>query len=171
MASMDTLRDLFIAQLRDTLSAEHQLVKALPKMAEKCNAPALTSALQSHWEETRGHVTRLEEVFGMIGETAKDKKCKGMEGLIKEGDEAAGHDGSPAVVDAGIIAAAQRVEHYEMAAYGCLVHYAELMGLNEVATILRNTLEEEKRADQKLTDVSDAEVMSPALSAGTAGVR
>lgn len=164
--SLDTLNDLFIEQLRDTLNAEKQLVKALPKMSKNANSEMLSAAFASHLEETKVHVARLEQVFDLIEEPPRGKKCKGMEGLLEEGQEAMEEDGDPAVIDAGMIAAAQRVEHYEMAAYGCLVHYAELLGYKEAAKLLQKTLNEEKAADEKLTKISDAEVLSAALSAG-----
>lgn len=165
--SLDTLNDLFIEQLRDTLNAEKQLVKALPKMSKGANSSLLSEAIDAHLEETKNHVVRLEEVFESIGETPRGKKCKGMEGLIEEGQEALDEEGDPAVLDAAIIAAAQRVEHYEIAAYGCLMHYAELLGHTEAVRLLQQTLDEEKAADEKLTQVSDAEVMSSAVGAGS----
>jgi ferritin-like metal-binding protein YciE len=160
--AMETVRDLFVAQLRDTLSAEKQLVKALPKMAKAATSPMLKDALLTHLEETKNQVGRLEEVFEGIDETARAKPCKGMEGLIEEGEEhmAEESDGDPAIVDALIIASAQRVEHYEIAAYGCLVEYANVLGLKEEAKLLQATLDEEGAADKKLTAVSRAEVTS-----------
>jgi ferritin-like metal-binding protein YciE len=155
---LNTLQDLFHEQLKDVYSAEKQLVKALPKLADASHGPSLGEAFTSHLRETEQHVTRLEQVFGLIGETPKAKTCKAMKGLVDEGDDAAGEDGDPAIVDAGIIAAAQRVEHYEIAAYGCLIRYAENLGLQEAVTLLNTTLDEEKAADEKLTEISDAEV-------------
>ncbi len=164
--SLDTLNDLFIEQLRDTLNAEKQLVKALPKLARNANSEMLADAFETHLEETKVHVERLQEVFELIDEAPRGKKCKGMEGLLEEGQEVLDEDGEPAVLDAAMIAAAQRVEHYEIAAYGCLVHYAELLGHKEAVALLQKTLDEEKAADEKLTQISDAEVFSAAMAAG-----
>jgi ferritin-like metal-binding protein YciE len=168
--SLETLHDLFVDQLRDTLSAEKQLVKALPKMAKNANSDTLRDALTKHLAETETQVTRLEKVFEIAGVAARAKHCKGMEGLIEEGNEKLEEDGEEAILDAAIIAAAQRVEHYEIAAYGCLIRYAELLGLKEAVKLLTKTLAEEKAADEKLTAVSDAEVMSSALSSTMASV-
>ena len=164
--SMDSLRDLFVEQLRDTLSAEKQLVKALPKVANKANSEMLSDTILEHLEETRTHVTRLEQVFAAIGEPARAKTCKGMAGLIEEGEEEMKEDGHEAILDAAIVASAQRIEHYEIAAYGCLIRYAELLELPDAVGLLEQTLGEEKAADAKLTEVSDAEVLSSALAVG-----
>src|SRR5689334_8546635 len=116
---LQSLQDLLVDELRDLYSAEKQLVKALPKVAKAISSPRLKQAIESHLQQTEGHVTRLEEIFETLGEKATGKKCKGMQGLLEEGEETIGEDGVDAVRDAGIIAAAQRVEHYEIAAYGC----------------------------------------------------
>jgi ferritin-like metal-binding protein YciE len=126
----------------------------------------LAEAFADHLAETKEQVSRLEQVFEMIGETARAKKCKGMEGLIEEGKEVMDEDGSEAVLDAGLIAAAQRVEHYEIAAYGCLIRYANILGHEEAAGLLQMSLDEEKAADEKLTEVSDAEILASAMTAG-----
>jgi ferritin-like metal-binding protein YciE len=157
--TLETLRELFVEQLRDTYSAEKQLVKALPKVADSVNSPALISAFNAHLSETMKHVSRLESVFAIAGEEPKAKVCKGMQGLIKEGEEAIGASGDEAVVDAGIIAAAQRIEHYEIAAYECLVRYASAMGLTDAVTLLEQSLKEERAAERKLMHVNDTEVM------------
>jgi ferritin-like metal-binding protein YciE len=156
---LETLHDLFVEQLRDTFSAEKQLVKALPKVADSANAPALISAINAHLSETNKHVSRLESVFAIAGEEAKAKTCKGMQGLIKEGEDATGASGNEAVVDAAIIASALRIEHYEIAAYECLARYARLLGLTDAVTLIQQSLNEEKAAADKLTRINDAEVM------------
>lgn len=155
---LETLHDLYLTELRDLYSAENQIVKALPKVIEKTTNPELRQALESHLEETRGHVTRLEEVFQMHGEEAKKQKCKGMQGVLDEGEEMLGYDAPPEVRDAAIISACQRVEHYEMAAYGSVRTYAEQMGHERAAALLQQTLDEEKEADEKLTDIAESRV-------------
>src|SRR5580700_9836872 len=134
---MESLHDLYLSELSDLYSAEKQIVKALPKMIEKAESAELRQALEDHLEETRGHVDRLEQVFEMHGETPARQKCKGMEGVLEEGDELVGKDAAPAVRDAAIISAAQRVEHYEMAAYGTVRTYAEQMGQQRAANVLQ----------------------------------
>lgn len=157
---LETMHDLLHEQLRDTLSAEKQLIKALPKLVKAANSPTLAHALKNHLRETEKQVKRLEKVFGLIGETPRAKHCEGMEGLIQEGADAASEEGEETLIDAAIIAAAQRVEHYEIAAYGCMIRYAEFLKLPKVVTLLQQTLDEEKAADLKLTEVSDSEVMA-----------
>jgi ferritin-like metal-binding protein YciE len=139
-------------------SAEKQIVKALPKMIAKTESPELRQALEDHLEETKGHVERLEQVFEMHGESPKRQKCKGMEGVLAEGDEMVGHDATPAVRDAAIISAGQRVEHYEMAAYGTVRTYAEQLGHGKAAAVLQETLDEERAADEKLTSIATRRV-------------
>jgi len=151
-----SLRSLFVEELRDLYDAEHQLVKTLPKIAATVSSPELKQAITSHLEETRGHVKRLELVFADIGEPARATHCDGMEGLLAEGRKMMGKDGEEAVLDAGIISAAQRVEHYEVAGYGCARRYATRLDYSNAAELLGETLEEEKNADAKLTEVSDA---------------
>lgn len=151
---LESLNDLYLAELRDLYSAEDQIIKALPKVIEKTTSPELRQALQNHLEETRGHVTRLEHVFEMHGEEAKKQKCKGMQGVLDEGSEMLGYDATPDVRDAAIISACQRVEHYEMAAYGSVRTYAEQMGHDRAAALLQETLDEESAADKKLTDIA-----------------
>jgi ferritin-like metal-binding protein YciE len=166
---LESMQDVFVNQLKDVLNAEKQLTKALPKMAKAAKSESLARAFEDHLAETEGQIGRLEQIFEMMGKRAQGKHCHGMEGLIKEGEEAMEAEGEDALVDTEIIAAAQRVEHYEIAAYGCLVQYAELMGLGEAATLLNQSLEEEKAADKKLTQVNESEISANALSAGTAG--
>jgi len=161
--SPEALEALLVDQLRDLLNAEGQLVKALPKMVEAANSPALQRALDTHLEETRGHVERLKEAFTLVGEQARGKSCKGMEGLLAEGDEVLGEaeDKDPASADLALIAAAQRVEHYEISAYGTARTLAGQAGLPEVAELLRQTLSEEEVADNLLTQIA-RELMSEA---------
>ena len=151
---LNSLRDLFIDELRDLYDAETQITEALPKLIEKATYPELKSALQEHLEVTHEQVQRLEQIFSRLNEKATGETCKGMKGLIKEGDDMAGRDGSESVIDAAIISAAQRVEHYEMAGYGSVRTYAELLGETEFANLLQQTLDEEKEADQTLTDLA-----------------
>ncbi len=151
----DSLRELYIDELKDLYSAEKQLTKALPKMAKASSSDELRTGFEEHLEQTKGHVQRLEEIFTMLEAKPTGKKCMGMEGLIKEGAEIMGEDFSEDVMDAALISAAQRVEHYEIAAYGTVSAYADLLGESEQASLLRETLEEEKETDQKLTQLSE----------------
>jgi ferritin-like metal-binding protein YciE len=149
----ESLKDLYIDELRDLYSAENQLVKALPKLAKAATAEELTAAFEEHLEQTKGHVQRLEQIFESLDESPKGKKCAGMEGLVKEGSEVI-DEFEDKVLDAGLISAAQRVEHYEIAAYGTAVAFAELLGESEQQSLLSETLQEEKEADEKLTELS-----------------
>src|SRR6202000_2387786 len=151
---LETMKELLLDELQDLYSAETQITKALPKMAEAYSTPALKKAFSSHLQETEGHVQRLEKIFKQLKESPKGKTCEGMKGLLKEGEERIKEGGEPDVLDAGLISAAQRVEHYEIAAYGSARTYAELLEEAEVAKLLEETLEEEKSADQKLTKIS-----------------
>ncbi len=164
--SLDSLNALFLDELKDVLNAEKQLVAALPKMAKAAESPELATAFTNHLRETEGHVQRLEQVFELIGETARGKKCKGMEGLLEEGKEMMEEEGEGSVIDAGLISAAQRVEHYEMAAYGCLRSYAKLLGLDKAVKLLEQTLAEEEAADKKLSKLADGGINAAALEAG-----
>jgi len=161
--SPEALEALLVDQLRDLLSAERQLVKALPKMVDAANAPALQRALDTHLEETKVHVERLQQAFTLVGEEAKAKTCRGMEGLLEEGDEVIGEaeEKDPASADLALIAAAQRVEHYEISAYGTARTLAGQAGLPEVAELLRLTLSEEEVADNLMTQIA-RELMSEA---------
>jgi ferritin-like metal-binding protein YciE len=154
MSTLHTLNALLIDELRDIYYAEKQLVKALPKMAAAATSPGLKQAFASHLEETRGHVRRLEQAFAILGESAKTKTCHAMIGLIKEGGEAIDMDGPAAIHDANLIGAAQRVEHYEMAAYGTAREFARVLGQDEVATLLQATLDEEGNANKTLTNIA-----------------
>ena len=148
---LESVKDLLIAELRDLHNAEEQLVEALPKMAEAASSTELKNAFNHHLEETRKHVTRLDEVFERLAEKANSETCEAMKGLVKEGEEFIKAKGQPDVRDAGLIGAAQRVEHYEMAGYGTARTLAKRLGLNDIADTLQKTLEEERAADQKLT--------------------
>ena len=150
----DSLRELYIDELKDIYSAEKQLTKALPKMAKAASSPDLRKGFEGHLKQTEGHVQRLEQIFTMLEAKAGGKKCMGMEGLVKEGSEIMGEDFEDDVMDAALISAAQRVEHYEIAAYGTVSAYVDLLGEPKQASLLRQTLDEEKQTDQKLTDLS-----------------
>ena len=149
------LRDLYIAELKDLYNAESQLVKALPKMAKAASSEELKLGFEEHLEQTRGHVQRLEQIFESMNESPKGRKCAGMEGLVKEGSEVMDEDYEDAVMDAAIIGAAQRVEHYEIAAYGTATEFAQLLGESEHVSLLQETLQEEKDTDQKLTNLAE----------------
>jgi ferritin-like metal-binding protein YciE len=159
------LKHLYVEELKDLYSAENQLIKAIPKMAEASTSPDLRAGFEEHLGQTRGHVARLEKIFKALGESPTGKKCKGMEGLIKEGGEMIEEDPGPEELDAGLISAAQRVEHYEMAGYGCVATYAKLLGETEAESLLRETLEEERDTDKKLTKLS-AQINVEAAQAG-----
>lgn len=151
---LTTLRDLLVEELRDLYSAESQLIKALPKMAKAASSEELSEAFTAHLEETRGQVERLDQIFGLLDATSGRKKCKAMEGLIAEGKETIAEDAEPSVHDAALIAAAQRVEHYEIAGYGCARTFAQILGEEKVAGLLQQTLDEEAAADEKLTAIA-----------------
>jgi len=155
-ANLDSLRALYIDQLRQLLSAEKQITKALPKMIEAATEPELKRALETHLEETRGHVSRLDEILKQDTGKAGSKKNKGMAALISEGDDLIADTTDNSIRDAGIISAAQRVEHYEIAAYGTVRNFAEILGKMEDGDVLDKTLEEEKHADAALSDISDS---------------
>ena len=151
-----TFDDLFVHQLRDVYYAEKQLVKALPKMAEKATSPQLKQAFQNHLAETKGHVTRVEQVFKMHGVEAKAVDCPAIDGIIEEANEIAGEISDKEVLDAALIAAAQAAEHYEIARYGTLVAWARQLGRNDCASVLEQNLAEEKAADKKLTSLAES---------------
>ena len=154
--ALDSLHDLYVEELKDLYNAENQVLKALPKMAKAASAPELQAAFTEHLEVTRGQVERLESIFAELGVSPKGKKCKAMEGLIEEGKEILEEDGEPAVIDAALITAAQKVEHYEMAGYGCVRTFARLLGYEDAATLLQETLDEEGEADKKLTELAES---------------
>jgi ferritin-like metal-binding protein YciE len=155
MSTITTLEELFVEQLQDLHSAETQLIKALPAMAKAAHAPALTAGFEAHFEQTKEHAVRLEQILEELGEKATGKKCKAMEGLIKEGKDTISEKASPEVKDVGLIAAAQRVEHYEIAGYGCVRTYAKILGHKEAAKTLQTTLDEEAATDKKLTAAAE----------------
>ncbi len=155
---MHSLRDLLLEELRDLYNAEHQLIEALPKMADAAKTPDLKSAFQHHLEQTKQHAARLEHVFDGLREKASDETCEAMKGLIKEGELMIKAEGDDDVRDAGLIGAAQRVEHYEMAGYGTARTLARRLGEEEIATVLQRTLEEEGEANKKLTSIAESQV-------------
>jgi ferritin-like metal-binding protein YciE len=148
------LKELYVDELKDLYSAENQLVKALPKMAKAASSEELRQGFEEHLEQTKEHVARLEQIFETLGESPKGKKCMGMEGLVKEGSEAMEEDFEDAVMDAALIGAAQRVEHYEIAAYGTVLEFANVLGETDAASLLEETLNEEKETDEKLTELA-----------------
>jgi ferritin-like metal-binding protein YciE len=151
----NTLRELYIEELRDIYDAEKQLIKALPKMAEAASSEELRSGFEEHLEQTKGHAQRLEQIFSALGEKPTGKKCKGMQGLVSEGSEVIDEDFEEEVKDAALISAAQRVEHYEIAAYGTVRTYASILDEEDAVSLLEKTLEEEKETDQKLTELAE----------------
>ena len=155
---MKTMNDLFLNVLKDIYYAEKQILKALPKMVKAVETPELKKALEHHREETEGQVERLEQVFNEIDKPARGEKCEAILGIIAEGEDVIKKGDEAAVIDAGLIAAAQAVEHYEIARYGTLIAWAEQLGLSDSAALLKETLEEEKTADKKLTQIAEASV-------------
>ena len=153
---MENLEDLLKEDLKDLLNAENQIIKALPKMIKSASNEELRSAFETHLEETKVHVDRLGQVMEILGMPAKGKTCKAMQGIIEEGKEVMEEDAEEDVMDAALIGAAQKVEHYEIATYGTLCTYAELLGLQDAKRLLGQNLEEEKRTDQKLTELAEA---------------
>ena len=152
---LESLHDLYVDELKDLYNAENQLLKALPKMAKAASASELRTAFEDHLEETREQVQRLEQIFKKLDVSPKGKKCKAMEGLIDEGKEVM-EEAQPPVLDAALIAAAQRVEHYEMAGYGCVRTFARLLGYDDAAELLQETLDEEGAADERLTELAES---------------
>ena len=167
MASIDSLNDLLVEELRDIYDAERRLTKAIPKLAKKASNEQLRSALEEHLEQTEQQVGRLERAFDHLGQSPKGKPCAGMKGIIEEGDEHAGEDyGDSGLRDAVIIGSAQRVEHYEIAAYGTAIAHARLLGEDEVVNLLTKSIDEEKAADKKLTEIAEAVVNRDAADEG-----
>ncbi|MBP9854484.1 MAG: ferritin-like domain-containing protein [Candidatus Omnitrophica bacterium] len=151
---LKTLKDLYVHELKDIYSAEKQITKALPKLAKAANSEELKSAFERHLKQTEGQINRLEQVLKRLGESTAGPKCKGMEGLLAEGEEFCKEEASDSVLDAGLVVAAQKVEHYEIAAYGSVCTFAKLLGFDKDLQILRETLSEEVETDEKLTQLS-----------------
>ncbi|HEY2118401.1 MAG TPA: ferritin-like domain-containing protein [Candidatus Acidoferrum sp.] len=151
----NTLRGLFVDELRDLYDAENRLVKAIPKMAKAASSEELRAGFEEHLEQTKEHVERLKQVLTSLGEKATVKKCPGIIGILEEGEEMMGEDFEVAVMDAALISAAQRVEHYEIAAYGCVHAWAQVLGEKSAASLLEKTLDEEKETDEKLTELAE----------------
>jgi ferritin-like metal-binding protein YciE len=172
---LNTLQKLYTDELRDLYNAENQLLKALPKMAKAASSEELKEAFEKHLEQTRGHVERLEQVFEELGEKPKGKTCRAMKGLIEEGSEILGEDGEESVLDAGIIVAAQKVEHYEIAGYGSVRTFAHLLGKDKSAELLQTTLDEESETNEILNKLAESVVNPEALMeselAGTSSER
>ena len=165
--SVSTMEELLIDELKDIYNAEKQITRALPKMVKATTSPELRQAFESHLEETQGQIDRLDKVFEILGRSARGKTCHGMQGVLEEGAEVIEDTKKSPLRDAALISAAQRVEHYEMAAYGCVREYARLLGQKEIVQLLEQTLEEEKAADEKLSSLSES-VNSEAMSAAKA---
>jgi ferritin-like metal-binding protein YciE len=164
--SLDSLEKLFLEELKDIYNAEKQLLRALPRMAKAADSPELQQAFNKHTKETEGQVQRLERVFQELGQSARGKTCKGMQGLVEEGKEIMEKEGEGPVIDAALIASAQKVEHYEIAAYGCLRTYAQLLGLEQAVQLLQQTLEEEEATDKILTELGESGINEAAASVG-----
>jgi ferritin-like metal-binding protein YciE len=159
---LKTLKDLYVQELRDLYSAEKQIVKALPKMTKNASSPELKAAFQEHLEQTKGHVERLETIFEKLGKRPTGKTCKAMEGLVEEGEELIDEEPEASVLDAGLISAAQRVEHYEIAGYGTVRTFAQTLGETEAAGLLQQTLDEEAETDKKLTSLAEGAINAEA---------
>ena len=163
---IQSLHDALLHELRDLSSAEKQLTKALPKMAKGASNPDLAAGFEQHLEETQEHVNRLEGIFKDLDASNRGEKCKGMAGLIQEGGKLLEEDGEPAAIDALLVTAAQKVEHYEIAAYGSAIAFAELLGLDQISKVLKETLSEEEATDKKLTQLAESSINPQARSAG-----
>jgi ferritin-like metal-binding protein YciE len=161
----NSLQELYVEQLRDLYNAENQLVKALPKMAKAAQFDALRKGFEQHLAQTKGHVDRLEQIFSAMDESPKGRKCAGMEGLVEEGEEVIKEQSDSDALDSGLIASAQRVEHYEIAGYGTVRTFAELLGDEEAVNLLQQTLDEEKETDEKLTELAK-QVNAQAINSG-----
>jgi ferritin-like metal-binding protein YciE len=156
MAKLKSLDDLLVHELQDIFDAEKQITRALPKMVKAASHPELQAAFEEHLEQTEGQIERLEQVFKLLGIPAKGKKCDGMAGLIEEGKKMIEENGEPSVKDAALIAAAQKVEHYEIASYGCVCTYAEMLGYDQVHELLGQNLDEEETTDEKLSVLAES---------------
>lgn len=171
MAESNELQELFVDELRDVYDAEKQIVKALPKVIRAASSANLRSALEEHLEQTRGQVERLEQVFEHLELKARGKHCTGMEGILEEGKDLINEKEKGEVLDAGLIAAAQRVEHYEISVYGTLASWARQLGMDEPVTLLEQTLEEEKATDKRLTMLAEGDTNPAAKGGGRAAAR
>ena len=163
--SLDSLEKLFLEELKDIYNAEKQLLRALPRMAKAADSPELQQAFNKHTKETEGQVQRLERVFQELGQSARGKTCKGMQGLVEEGKEVMEKEGEGPVIDAALIASAQKVEHYEIAAYGTARTHAEMLGYTKAAKLLQQTLDEEGATDKKLTALAESIINVEAVEA------
>jgi ferritin-like metal-binding protein YciE len=161
---LTTLRELYVEELKDLFSAENQILKALPDMVKAAHSPDLKVGFQEHLEQTKQHVVRLEQIFKTMGKGPHGKHCKGMEGVLAEGKELLQEDAEADVLDAGLIAAAQHVEHYEIAGYGTVRTYAKLLGEKDALALLQQTLDEEEQTDRKLTQLAESSINVKALS-------
>lgn len=160
---LSTLEDLFVHELRDVYNAENQLIKAMPKMAKAAASEELRAAFEEHLEQTKGQVERLDRIFSMLDASARGKRCKAMEGLIEEGKDIMSEDADPGVTDGALIAAAQKVEHYEIAAYGTLRTWAQVLGHHKAAKLLQETLDEEGETDKRLSHLAESIVNPQAV--------
>ncbi|SPE56523.1 Protein YciF [Verrucomicrobia bacterium] len=167
METLDSLESLLLHEIKDLYHAEKQLVKALPKVIKKASSSELRNAIEQHLTETEEHVNRLEQVFEMLGQPPKAVKCQGMQGILDEAETTLGEKGTPETLDAAIIASAQKVEHYEIASYGSVVCWASMLNRQDVKDLLSRTLEEEKQADRKLTDLAKSSVNMTASQQGS----
>ncbi|HEX3998433.1 MAG TPA: ferritin-like domain-containing protein [Pirellulales bacterium] len=165
MPALKSLEDLFVHELKDLHSAEQQLIKALPRMAKAASSEHLRAGFEEHFEQTKTHAERLEKILDDLGQSHRGPKCKAMEGLVEEGKDMIDEEAPPEVKDAGLIAAAQRVEHYEIAGYGTACTFAQLLGHSDAEELLQKTLEEEKETDEKLTELAKSEVNVAAQTA------
>jgi len=162
---LNSLHDLYVSELKDLYDAENRIIKALPKMVEAANSPDLRAAFEKHLQQTRRHAERLEQILRSLDQSPKGKKCKGMEGIIDEGEDLMEEDAPESVADAALIAAAQRVEHYEIAAYGTVRTYARRLGFEDQAELLNQTLQEEGETDKKLTSLAETSINEEAKTA------
>jgi ferritin-like metal-binding protein YciE len=165
MEKMDSLESLLLHEVKDLYHAEKQLIKALPKVAELASSPELKNAVEEHLRQTEGHVNRLEQVFQMLGQSAKGTKCKGMAGILDEAEKVMKSDSSPETLDAAIIMSAQKVEHYEIASYGSAATWAEMLGRQDIKMLLGQTLDEEERTDKRLTELAKSGINQRAAEA------
>jgi ferritin-like metal-binding protein YciE len=164
--SLDSLEKLFIEELRDMYNGEKQITRALPKMAKAAESPELRDAFTKHLRETEGQIQRLEQIFRELGQAVRGKTCKGIQGILEEGKDLLEEDAAEPVLDAGLIAGAQKVEHYEIASYGCLRTYAQLLGYDQAVRLLEQNLAEEEAADKKLTQLGEGGINEAAAAVG-----